>query len=226
MSTKDLRSNGISALLFDLDGTLVDTAPDFVAVLNQQRNDFGLDSLPEKDIRNVVSDGARALIKLAFGGNENEPEFQRKRQDLLDRYKVTVGDNAQLFDGMSVVLSRFEEIGIPWGIITNKPRLYTDILLDKLGLSSKSALTLCPDDVSKPKPDPEIMNLASKLLSIDLEKAVYVGDHIRDIQAGKSARMITVAASYGYVNDKNSISGWGADYEIDHPSEIISLFIP
>jgi len=215
----------VDAILFDLDGTLVDTAPDFITVLNQQRLDFGYTPLSEHAIRATVSDGARALTTLAFGGKEGEKEFDAKRQDLLARYLEAVGNNSKLFKGMEATLQRFEKMHIPWGIITNKPRIYTDILLSRLKLDTRSALTLCPDDVKKPKPDPEVMLLASHKLKIDLTKTVYVGDHIRDIQAGQSAKMITVAAAYGYISANNNIAAWGAEYEIHHPSELISLFI-
>jgi len=215
----------VDAILFDLDGTLVDTAPDFITVLNQQRLDFGLPPLLEHAIRDTVSDGARALTALAFGGKEGEEEFEAKRQDLLTRYKNKVGNDAKLFDGMEKTLRHFENLNIPWGIITNKPRVYTDILLSRLKLDQRSAITLCPDDVKKPKPDPEVMILASRELNIELTNTVYVGDHIRDIQAGKAANMITVAAAYGYISAENKISAWGAKHEIHHPSELISLFI-
>jgi len=215
----------VEAILFDLDGTLVDTAPDFITVLNQQRLDFGRPPLSEPAIRATVSDGARALTALAFGGKEGEQEFEAKRQDLLARYLDAVGNDSKLFEGMETTLRRFEQNNIPWGIITNKPRIYTDILLSRLELDTRSAITLCPDDVKKPKPDPEVMLLAGHRLKIDLTNTVYVGDHIRDIQAGQSANMITVAAAYGYISPQNTISAWGAEYEIHHPSELISLFI-
>jgi len=215
----------VEAILFDLDGTLVDTAADFVHILNALRHDHNLPPLDYQIIRDTVSNGARALTKLAFGGNEGETDFEAKKQEMLSRYELCAGDKAQLFDGMSEVLKAFEDARIPWGIITNKPRLYTDILLSKLGLNERSAITLCPDDVQHAKPDPESMILASKRLNCTLSKSIYVGDHERDIQAGKAANMPTVAVSYGYIQDKQNIPSWGADFEIDHPSELISLFL-
>lgn len=213
------------AILFDLDGTLVDTAADFVQVLNVQRAKYGLPQISAQLIRDTVSDGARALTKLAFGGEPGEQEFEIKRLELLELYAAQVGDQAQLFEGMNDVLLNFEALNIPWGIVTNKPRRYTDILLDKLSLSSRSAVTLCPDDVIKAKPDPESLFLACKNLNCLPENAIYVGDHERDIIAGKAASMKTVAATYGYILDKRKVSDWQADYDIDHPSELISLFI-
>jgi len=138
----------IEAILFDLDGTLVDTAADFIEVLNQQRIDHGFPPLAPKTIRDTVSDGARALTHLAFGGKEGEADFEQKRSELLERYLKCVGDHATLFEGMDSVLSTLEENRVPWGIVTNKPKKFTDLLLKKLCLDTRSSVTLCPDDVS------------------------------------------------------------------------------
>lgn len=213
------------AILFDLDGTLVDTAADFVLVLNHQRAMHHYAPLPAQIIRDTVSDGARALTSLAFGGEPGQPDFDAKRLELLELYAKQVGDHSALFDGMNEVLQHFEALNIPWGIVTNKPKRFTDILLDKLALSNRSAITLCPDDVVNAKPDPESLFLACSRLQCQPHKTVYVGDHERDILAGKAANMKTIAAGYGYILDKKKISAWQADFEIDHPSEIISLFI-
>jgi phosphoglycolate phosphatase len=215
----------IEALLFDLDGTLVDTAEDFVNVLNKQRRRYKLTPLPATSIRNTVSDGARALTKLAFGGGEGEADFESKKQELLDLYLQDVGIHSKMFEGMESVLALCESLSIPWGIITNKPRIYTDKLLVQLDLFNRSSVTLCPDDVVNAKPDPESILLAAERLNVDPTKAVYVGDHERDILAGRAANMKTVAVSYGYIKDPLSIQSWRADHKIDHPSELISLFL-
>jgi len=217
-------STRIDAVLFDLDGTLVDTAADFVFVLNDQRKKHQFPPLPAQIIRDTVSDGARALTKLAFGGEPGHSDFEAKRLELLELYAEQVGNQAQLFEGMNTVLSHFESQNMPWGIVTNKPRRFTETLLDKLALSSRCAITLCPDDVVKAKPDPESLFLACERLNCKPEKTIYVGDHERDIIAGKAANMKTVAATYGYIIDKKKISDWQADFEVDHPSELISLF--
>ena len=216
----------IEALLFDLDGTLVDTASDFIQVLNAQRLAYGLPQLPELLIRNTVSDGARALTELAFGGKEGEEKFEQKRTELLNRYAECVGDHSALFEGMDKVLALCEHNNIPWGIVTNKPRLYTDILLKKLELYHRSAITLCPEDVHHSKPNPESLLLAASSLKLNCKNTIYIGDHERDVQAGKAALMPTVAAQYGYIKDENDLLNWGADYIITHPSELISLFLP
>lgn len=225
MSSKNICTTKIDALLFDLDGTLVDTAADFVAVLNAQRRAHGYDPLDELLIRNTVSNGARALTHLAFGGAEGEPEFEAYRRELLENYLAIVGQHASLFPGMDGVLQTCLEQQIPWGIITNKPRRFTEKLLDSMNLHDSCSLVVCADDVSKPKPDPESMLLAAERLKIDLSKSVYVGDHVRDIAAGKAAHMITVAAAYGYIMDDDLPLSWEADYIIQQPIELKTLFL-
>lgn len=220
----------IKALLFDLDGTLVDTAEDFVKVLNEQRTDYNLPKLCSSAIRNTVSDGARALTTLAFGGKEGESQFDAMKDELLARYKGAAGDKAALFEGMDKVLNACSAKSIYWGIITNKPRLYTDILLKKLNIEDQSlfdmsSVTLCPDDVKNSKPDPESLLLAAKRLNCTPSECVYVGDHIRDIAAGKAAGMITVAAGYGYIKQNDCVNSWNSDYFIDKPIDLLSLFL-
>ena len=215
----------IDALLFDLDGTLIDSAADFIYVLNKLREKYGLLALDELTIRNTVSNGARALIQLAFGGSEGEKKFELYRQELLENYMNIVGDHAKLFEGMEDVLASCEAQNIPWGIITNKPRKFSEALLIKLKLLDRCAILLCADDVQRPKPDPESMYIASRRLNIRLNNTVYVGDHERDIIAGNSANMITVAVEYGYIEDKKILLNWHANHVISQPSELKQLFL-
>jgi 2-phosphoglycolate phosphatase len=217
--------NKIDALLFDLDGTLVDTAADFIEVLNAQRARHGFESLSEQAIRNSVSNGARALTQLAFGGKEGDVLFEQYREELLENYMQVVGIHAKLFEGMPEILQLCEEIKIPWGIITNKPRKFTEKLMLKLNLTSRCSIILCADDVSQPKPHPESMYIAAKQLKIDLHKSVYVGDHDRDIAAGNAANMITVAAEYGYIDSNSKLTDWNASHIIQHPSQLKQLFL-
>lgn len=215
--------NSVDAVLFDLDGTLVDTARDFIHVLNHQRALHGLAPLPDQLIRDTVSDGARALTKLAFGGEPGETDFETKREELLALYHAKVGDDAALFDGMEDVLQYFEAKDIPWGIVTNKPRRFTVKLLDKIQLSHRSAITVCADDVAKAKPDPESLILASDAINSQPDQTLYVGDHERDIIAGKAANMPTIAAKYGYILEPETVLEWQADRIIEHPLELIKL---
>lgn len=213
------------ALLFDLDGTLIDSAADFIYVLNKQRHKYGFDALDKQLIRNSVSNGARALIKLAFGGSEGDVAFEQHKQELLEEYFRIVGEHAKLFEGMNEILLACEAQNIPWGIITNKPRKFSEQLLLKLELTKRCSLLLCPDDVTHPKPSPEPMFIAAQKLGIELVNTVYVGDHERDIASGNAANMITVAAEYGYIEDKSELFEWRADHIIQHPSQLEALFL-
>lgn len=213
-----------SAVLFDLDGTLADTADDFVLVLNLLRQQHGFESLDSEHIRATVSDGARALTHLAFGGHEGEPDFESKRQQLLALYFSKVGDSARLFSGMEAVLEQLESQSIPWGVVTNKPKKYTERLFTKLGLAQRCAVLVCPDDVVHAKPDPEGLLLAATKLSIRPDNCWYVGDHIRDIEAGRAAGMTTIAARYGYIKPEDAIEHWQAHSIINIPTDLLPLF--
>ena len=213
----------IKAILFDLDGTLADTADDFVKVLNIQRQRHGQPALDPKLIRDTVSDGARALTHLAFGGHEGEADFESKRQELLDLYLKMVGDAAMLFPGMAATLEYLEANDIVWGIVTNKPRKYAVILIERLNLLGRCATLVCPDDVALAKPHPEGLLKAATSLSLDANTCIYVGDHLRDIEAGVAANMRTVSARYGYIEDTSQVNNWGADAIIDSPLELVEL---
>ncbi|MCP5160390.1 MAG: phosphoglycolate phosphatase [Hahellaceae bacterium] len=211
------------AILFDLDGTLLDTAPDFVRVVNMQRAQHNLPPLTDDKIRAVVSNGARALIELSFGIAEGHPEFASHLQELLDLYLQNIAIETRLFPGMAALLDHLEQRNIPWGIVTNKPRRYTDPLLSQLGLDFRAAVTVCPDDVVNRKPHPEPLFKACATLGLAPEVCVYVGDHERDIESGQSAGMATVAASYGYIETPAKVHAWNADYIIDQADELIHL---
>ena len=203
------------AILFDLDGTLIDTAPDFIKVLNAQREHHGFAPLPDQLIRDTVSDGARPLTRLAFGGEPGEAPFEAYRHELLARYEAEVGGASVFFDGMDEALTELEQRSIPWGIVTNKPRLYTDLLLDRMALGQRCKVSICPDDVTISKPHPEGLFLACKALQCSHQASWYIGDHERDISAGRAAGMRTIAARYGYILDVSQVGAWQADFIID-----------
>ncbi|ARU57210.1 phosphoglycolate phosphatase [Oleiphilus messinensis] len=209
-----------AAVLFDLDGTLIDTAPDFIRVVNAQRQQYGLQPLSSEQIRNSVSNGARALINLSFGLDVDDPGYAEKHTELLDMYLAGLAMDTVLFPGMDKLISALESIGIPWGIVTNKPRRFTDPLLDQMALQNRCGVTVCPDDVTNRKPDPEPLLLACTTLKVEPRNCIYVGDHIRDIEAGKRAEMYTVAARFGYINEPAEVSDWGADLIVDHAQEL------
>lgn len=213
----------ISALLFDLDGTLIDTAPDFALVLNGMRRRRQLSDIPFEDIHATVSDGARALVELGFNLTEGEEGFEALRQELLDDYLQNLSQQSRLYPGMADVLSWAESRDVPWGIVTNKPARYAEPLLRDLKLAERCASLVCPDHVKQRKPHPEPILLACAQMSANAATAVYVGDHRRDIEAGKNAGSTTVACAYGYIHLGDPAPSWGADYTIETASELVPI---
>lgn len=213
------------AVLFDLDGTLIDTAPDFAGVLNRQLTAHGRSPLPYDAVRSVVSQGARAVVALGFGDRFplDSDEFEAIRQEFLSSYLEHLADETRLFPGMDELLTGLESRGIPWGIVTNKPSLYTTPLLKALQLDQRCKVAICPDMVTHSKPHPEPMLKAAEAIGVSAEKCIYVGDHLRDIEAGKRAAMVTVAVSYGYIQDGDSPADWNADYMVDTVFELSRL---
>lgn len=204
----------LKAVIFDLDGTLLDTAPDFFTTVNQLRQEEGLEPLPDDTIRRTVSNGARALVSMAFGLEFTAPDFDRLHQRLLAIYSEQLAISTRPFPGIQEALDLLEERGVPWGIVTNKSHVYTQPILDALGLHPAPKSVVCPEDVLKTKPDPESLLLACKQLGCDAGEVIYVGDHKRDIDCGKAAGSCTVAAAYGYVADGVNATDWEADHLI------------
>lgn len=199
-----------AAVLFDLDGTLVDTAPDFHAGVNRLRAARGLAALPYAPIRAVVSEGARAVVTTGFP-DASPAELDLLREAFLADYAEHLADHSALFPGLDEVLLALEARGIPWGVVTNKPSRYADPLMAGLDLARRSATTICPDHVTRSKPDPEPLFLAATRAGVDPARCVYVGDHVRDIEAGRRAGMLTVAVGWGYVQAGDDPAAWGAD---------------
>jgi len=210
-------------VLFDLDGTLLDTAPDFIVVLNAMLTDRGRPPLPADDIRAVVSNGARALVSLAFGGHPGEAGFEALNVELRDRYSRHLAVHTHLFPGLDDVLARLERGGTPWGIVTNKPSLYTLPILDALALRARCASVVCPDQVTHTKPHPEPMLKAAAELRVAAADCIYVGDHERDIAAGRNAGMATVVAGWGYIGAGEDTRLWRADFHVDSTRELGEL---
>ena len=212
------------AVFFDLDGTFIDTAPDFEYVLNKLRAAHTLPPLAYQDIRDTVSNGARALITLAFGLNEGDDGFESLKNDLLHEYTQHLAIKSTPFEGIIELIECLESHRIPWGIITNKPSQFTLPLLKALNLDHRAATIVCPDQVTHPKPHAEPMLLACTQANVNPSECIYVGDHIRDIQAGKAANMYTVACRFGYVGNE-VLENWQADSIIEHPKELMQQII-
>lgn len=214
----------LRAVIFDLDGTLIDTADDFIPVVQQLRAECELPPMEARLIRASVSNGSRALVALALNLNEEDPRFEAYRQRLLTLYGEILGCHAALYSGLPALLKQFEDKGIAWGIATNKPREYTLPLLAKLGL--KPASVVCPDDVTHTKPHPESLEKGCKELHCEISEAIYLGDHLRDIQAGQRAGMFTIAAAYGYIESGDSAHNWGADVVAQRSEDLSALLFP
>lgn len=212
-----------SAVLFDLDGTLLDTANDLANCLNLLLSEEKKPTLPLEAIRLHVSNGANAMLDFGFGALE-ESYKQNLRERLLKLYEANIATHTVWFDGLEAFTSLLREKGIPWGIVTNKPRLYTDLLLDAMQISSVIDVVVCPDDLNIAKPDPRPMLHACQQISAEPSSCVYVGDHIRDIEAGKAAGMKTIAAAYGYLEAPEQVHEWQADFIINKSTDISQIF--
>ncbi|MCG8518503.1 MAG: phosphoglycolate phosphatase [Pseudomonadales bacterium] len=200
-----------STVLFDLDGTLIDTAPDFIRCLNLLRQQRGLPALPAEQIRRSVSNGARAMIDVGFGLGPDDQDYLEHHSAFLDLYEDGVAEETTLFPGMEELLVWLEGEGIPWGIVTNKPARFTTPLLAALALDDRCAAVVCPDHVSQRKPHPEAILLACRQLNVVPDHGIYVGDHRRDIEAGRNAGMTTIAVRYGYIEQPEEVDLWQAD---------------
>jgi 2-phosphoglycolate phosphatase len=211
------------ALLFDLDGTLLDTAPDFVTALNRQLALHDLSSLPDEAIRLSVTNGSVGLIEAGFGMPQDDPRFEPLRAEFLELYFANLADRTALFEGLQPVLDKCVSSDIPWGIVTNKPWRYTESTLLQLDLMAGAATVICPDHVSHPKPDPEAMFLACAEIATAPADCLYVGDHVRDIVAGRDAGMRTIAAGWGYIDEDEDILSWQADWVVDQSQQLYSL---
>lgn len=212
---------------FDLDGTLLDTAPDFQCVLDGLCADHGIAAPSPTSVHATVSSGARALVSMAFGIQPEHPAFEALLTEMLHRYGLQIQQSsARLYPGMTTLLDSLEQEKIVWGIVTNKPARYSQPLLDCLGLLSRCAVLICPDDVRNTKPDPEPLLLAATRTKRQARCSIYAGDHPRDIDAGKAAGMTTIAAAYGYLPDTPPVDTWGADIVVRDVAQISKLLWP
>lgn len=216
----------MKAVLFDLDGTLIDTAADFIRIIQQMCRDEQRPVVEAEIIRTQVSEGARAMVQLVYPEMDvTDPVFLAHRQRFLNTYGDNIVVDTNLFEGMYPLLEELEAHQIPWGIVTNKPRGLSELLLAALNLTERCAVLVCPEDVSKTKPDPEPMYLAAKQLNLEARDIIYVGDHPRDIDAGRNAEMYTILAAYGYLplESRDDLAAWQADAIIHTVPELHQL---
>jgi len=212
-----------AAVLFDLDGTLADTADDLAAPVNAMRIERGLEPLPIEALRPFASMGARGLILRGLGVSKEAPEFESLRLDFLARYEQAMCVRTRLFDGIDTVLARLESTGVRWGVVSNKVERYVRPILDSLGVLTRSGTAIGGDTTRHAEPHPEPLLLAARTLAVEPSRCVYVGDDLRDIQAGHAAGMATVAAAYGFCGDHDPPERWGAHALIGKPIDLLEL---
>lgn len=213
----------IEAVLFDLDGTLADTAPDLGGALNRLRQEMGLDALPLPQLRPYTSQGATGMLHAGLAIERDDPRFDELRSRFLDHYASAICVDTVLFPGMADLLAELEASDIPWGIVTNKLSRYTQPLIARLQLDRRAGCVLSGDSAAQPKPAPDLLLLAAQQIDRAPANCLYVGDDLRDIQAGLAAGMCTVAARYGYLGSSLPPEQWGADHLVDHPREIAEI---
>ncbi len=214
----------IDAVLFDLDGTLVDTAPDMVEVLKQMQLAHGADPLPYEKARANVSNGAIALLRLAF------PELPESalgplHREYLERYQDSVCVESSVFPDIPELLDALDARACPWGVVTNKPQRMTDPLLEALGLSGRLRCAVSGDTLERRKPDPAPLLYACEQCAVQPHRAVYVGDAVRDIEAGRAAGLYTIAAAYGYIVSGDDLQSWNADAIVADVKELAQLLL-
>lgn len=215
-----MKQQHLKTVLFDLDGTLADTAPDLADALNAVLLNNGKDALPFEQIRPVVSHGGMALVSLGFGIEPEHPEFESLRQQLLQLYAGNIANKTRLFPGMAELLNSIESAGMNWGVVTNKPAWLTDPLLDALQLSQRAVSIVSGDTLAERKPHPSPLLYACEQAGSQGFECVYVGDAERDIVAGHKAGMQTIVALFGYIGTEDRPDTWGADVLLESPQEI------
>lgn len=210
----------LDSVLFDLDGTLLDTADEFLAIIRQMRQDRGLPDAPLHLIRSTVSDGSAGMLCAAFSITPEHADFAELRDDFLDRYQQQLAVYTRPFPGIPELLDWLDAEGLPWGVVTNKMSRFSIPLLAATGLAERCASLVCPDQVSHGKPHPEPLLKACAEMGVDPTRSVFVGDHLRDIQAGQAAGMRTVAALYGYLPAGDDPHQWNASFSIENAAAL------
>ncbi|MBI2276664.1 MAG: HAD-IA family hydrolase [Dechloromonas sp.] len=208
------------AVLFDLDGTLADTAPDLGSATNDLLVEEGRPPLGLDALRPYTSQGVRGLLQAGFGIDKKHPDYDRLAQRFLEIYAGRLCDQTTLFAGIPELLDALDSLGLGWGIVTNKRMRFTDPLVERLALAPRTNCVVSGDTTAEAKPSPLPILHACNLLRCTPHRALYVGDDRRDIEAGRAAGCLTVAVSYGYLGDGGPLHTWGADLIIDHPAEL------
>lgn len=213
----------VKAVLFDLDGTLIDSAPDLGAAADQMRTDRGLPSLPLSDYRPLAGAGARGMLGVAFGMTPDHPDFPTMREEFFRNYEARMLRHTLAFEGVPQLLATLVARDLAWGVVTNKSMRFTGPLTREMPLFSSARAVVGGDSTPHAKPHPAPLLEAARQLDLPPGDCLYVGDDERDIVAGRAAGMPTVAATYGYLGSKSDWQAWGADAQIDAPLGLLAL---
>ena len=213
------------AVLFDLDGTLIDSAPDLGAAADKMRTDRGLPSLDYALYRPMAGSGARGMLEIAFGMGPEHPDYENFKEEFLSNYEKAMTVHSVIFDGVQDLLLHLQELGLRWGVVTNKSQRFTLPLTAQIPLFASAQAIVSGDTTPHAKPHPEPLFEAARRMQLSPEQCWYVGDDERDIVAGKAAGMATVAAHYGYLGSQAEVLSWGADHIIHSPLALAALLV-
>ena len=218
-----MTSPTVSAVLFDLDGTLIDTAPEFIHIGLQLRAEAGLTPIDAKTIWHSVSNGAIGMVEAALEIPANDPAFEQWLHRFLTLYETGLGDLSQPYPGLPELVADLHKAGVAWGVVTNKLSRFAHPLMNKMPFDPAAGAVVTPDHVNQPKPDPEAILLACEQLSCDPAETLFIGDHLRDIEAGRAAGCFTIAAAYGYLAPGEAASSWQADAVAENSLELAEM---
>ena len=216
-------SRSVHAVLFDLDGTLIDSALDLGGAGNDLRERRGLPPLPLETFRPMTGTGARGMLRVALGLSPDDADFEALKDEYLAIYAARLTRLTRVFDAMAPVLDALDAAALPWGIVTNKHSRFAEPVVAGTGLAGRSRVLVCGDTTARAKPFPDPLLEAARRLAVDPAHCLYVGDDLRDIQAGRAAGMGTAAAAWGYLGDGEPIEAWGADHLAHTPAGLLEL---
>jgi N-acetyl-D-muramate 6-phosphate phosphatase len=215
--------SGARGVLFDLDGTLIHTAPEFIHIGLQLREEAGLPPISDDEIWRSVSDGALGMVQAALEISSTDPAFEKWRQRFLTLYEAGLGQLSDPYPGLTALIARLHQMAVRWGVVTNKLERFARPLMAQMPFSPPPHALITPDHVTLPKPDPESVLLACRQLDCAPSETLFIGDHLRDIEAGRAAGCRTIAAAYGYLAQGESATQWQADRVVHSSTELAAV---